>query len=487
MSTECLAIIQVVFFIINIVLVIMYYNLCGKISKMTGTKEGFSCLLNLAIFVLLILFNPLLTVILIYLFFKKWKRLKEVSECDISKQTVRENTLIENSKINVIMQENATSENLKENVTSVVGSDKRSVHQPVDDFLEYISIIKEPDVTKFYIRDGINVRIKYELPTNGNGTVREGDIIKFTLPSGREYDMIIDKSGYLFKADSISFSRPKLLFSIFKDENTFVQHIFPNRLIVCEDEFTKQACIKGVLYGGNQNGFKFPKISIKIEFTDGKHFMTTLYNSNEVTFSKKHSLNLLMDDGTVLHLTDFSNPIKTNNHPYNRSVSTTITDKDVEIFSSALLKKWQIVNYQGIIENEYATDHGNDALNPGASKKRFCEYMQEYKNLYLDLDFQKKDTEYNELGNNSCYVYLMVDTTNQFYKIGISNNPKYREHTLQCDKPTIELLCAKEYPSRPIALSIESALHKTYGSKRIRGEWFKLDEVDIRDIEATLK
>jgi hypothetical protein len=80
----------------------------------------------------------------------------------------------------------------------------------------------------------------------------------------------------------------------------------------------------------------------------------------------------------------------------------------------------------------------------------------------------------------------MIDTINNFHKIGISNNPKYREHTLQSDKPTIELLCAKEYPSRDIATAIESSLHKVYAPKRIRGEWFNLNEKDTKDIIIAL-
>ncbi len=464
MKIEYLAITQIVFFIINIFLIIINYNLSKKICRITRAEDEFSCLLNLVTFLLLILFNPLLTVILLYVFFKKRKRLKEVSECDISKQAEKEKMLIETLKINKTEQEKATYEDLE----------------------EYMVIIEESDVTYFYSKDRVSL-VKYKLPITETGIIKEGDIIKFTLPDGREYDMIIDKSGYLFKDDSTESIIKKLLFTIFKDENTYVQHIFPNQLLVCEDEFTKQPCIKGVLFGGNKDGFRLPKLSIKIEFTDNKHLMTILYTSNEITFSKKHSLNLLMEDGTVLHFTNFSNPIKTNSYPYNRSVSTTITDKDAEIFSLVLLKKWQIVNFEGIIEKEHTIDNGKDALTPGNSRKRFCEYMQEYRKLYLNMNFQNKNIEFKELSNSSCYVYLMVDTTNQFYKIGISNNPKYREHTLQCDKPTIELLCAKEFPSRQIALSIESALHKTYGSKRIRGEWFKLNETDIRDIEAILK
>ena len=88
---------------------------------------------------------------------------------------------------------------------------------------------------------------------------------------------------------------------------------------------------------------------------------------------------------------------------------------------------------------------------------------------------------------DTCYVYLMLDTTNGSSKIGVSNKPEYREHTLQSEKPTIELVCAKLYPSRKIALAIESALHSCYEEKHVRGEWFKLDASDIEMIKETLK
>jgi hypothetical protein len=81
----------------------------------------------------------------------------------------------------------------------------------------------------------------------------------------------------------------------------------------------------------------------------------------------------------------------------------------------------------------------------------------------------------------------MIDLTNKFHKIGISNYPEYREKTLQSEKPMIELLCPKKYPSRRIAESIEKALHSTFNEKRIRGEWFELDESEIDEISKTLK
>ena len=86
-----------------------------------------------------------------------------------------------------------------------------------------------------------------------------------------------------------------------------------------------------------------------------------------------------------------------------------------------------------------------------------------------------------------CYVYMMLDSSNGFYKIGMSNNPEYRESTLQGEKPTIEKVCERKYPSRRIAAAIESSLHKVFDAKRIRGEWFRLEPFDVWQIKETLK
>jgi len=88
---------------------------------------------------------------------------------------------------------------------------------------------------------------------------------------------------------------------------------------------------------------------------------------------------------------------------------------------------------------------------------------------------------------STCYIYLMVDLSNNYYKIGISNKPVYRERTLQSEKPTVEMLCYKEFPNRKIANNIEQALHKTYAKKRIRGEWFDLTEKEVTEIKKMLK
>lgn len=129
---------------------------------------------------------------------------------------------------------------------------------------------------------------------------------------------------------------------------------------------------------------------------------------------------------------------------------------------------------------------------------------QEYEEFILKKEKEKQKSELNKLDivinkviktnenqidfeNTTCYVYLMIDTTNNFHKIGISNSPEYREKTLQSEKPTIELIVAKEYLNRNTALNVEKNLHKIYKKNRIRGEWFKLSENDIRNIKEKME
>jgi len=75
-------------------------------------------------------------------------------------------------------------------------------------------------------------------------------------------------------------------------------------------------------------------------------------------------------------------------------------------------------------------------------------------------------------------TYVMLDNKNGCYKIGVSNNPTYRESTLQSEKPYISLIMTKED-------NIEKELHNKFNNKRIRGEWFSLSQEDLNDLLLT--
>lgn len=76
------------------------------------------------------------------------------------------------------------------------------------------------------------------------------------------------------------------------------------------------------------------------------------------------------------------------------------------------------------------------------------------------------------------YLYLMKDNATGYYKIGYSSNPTVRESTLFSEKPSIELIQAWR-----ATVNEEKELHDQFQEKRIRGEWFELEETDITFIQ----
>lgn len=75
------------------------------------------------------------------------------------------------------------------------------------------------------------------------------------------------------------------------------------------------------------------------------------------------------------------------------------------------------------------------------------------------------------------FVYIMYNRRNNYYKIGHSTDPVYREKTLQAEEPEIILL--NKWFASP---ATEAALHQKFKYKRIRGEWFNLSPEDLSEI-----
>lgn len=75
-------------------------------------------------------------------------------------------------------------------------------------------------------------------------------------------------------------------------------------------------------------------------------------------------------------------------------------------------------------------------------------------------------------------VYLMYNARNGYIKIGKSNNPQFREKTLQSEEPEIDLMASCRG-------DIEKALHAHFAHYRLRGEWFNLPKAQIAELFQT--
>lgn len=87
-------------------------------------------------------------------------------------------------------------------------------------------------------------------------------------------------------------------------------------------------------------------------------------------------------------------------------------------------------------------------------------------------------------------VYLVNMHNTDFYKIGISTDPRHRLMDLQRPNPVrIRLVWHSQKCSDEGARYIEREMHKRYAKRRIthQREWFRLRISDIADIKATIE
>ena len=214
-------------------------------------------------------------------------------------------------------------------------------------------------------------------------------------------------------------------------------------------------------------------------YIDDNDFIVFKYDSNNQYKIKNGSfISFKFDNNEVLQY-EISKPYKNEGKNYFKSKSI-LSPSAIKTFSSQKLTKWQIKASEN-------SDEVRGSISDAASQRLLQKFSKKYSETVIkNVSNYKEKKEKSKEIDETCYVYLMVDTANSFYKIGISNSPNYREKTLQSEKPTIELICSKSFINRKIALTIEQSLHSNYNSKRIRGEWFDLNANDIEDIKSIL-
>jgi hypothetical protein len=171
-----------------------------------------------------------------------------------------------------------------------------------------------------------------------------------------------------------------------------------------------------------------------------------------------------------------------------------------------ICKDWDKDDYiYDIVTDEYEENIYCDLINDDKIYKVICaydDYIQEnflYKKKLKKLKKKEKKRildilpcveRLGELKSNRIYYeketptkkqskekqcYIIKDHNTNLYKIGNSVDPKKRERTLQAEKPTIELI-------KVFNENHEKELHSIYSEHRVRGEWFRLSNIQVKYI-----
>lgn len=284
-----------------------------------------------------------------------------------------------------------------------------------------------------------------------------------------------------------------------------------NKLISKIDPYTKTVNLEWESLSGNDFSEKILNGSINmvssrpdtnrlfltVNHLEGKDYLILRHPSKDYMLDVGDKFFILLENDVVL---DFQIEKKSfllynsYNETYKQVFENRILlfKEDLEQLSLNLIKDWRILT------SENRKIEGMRSFGTGHNYQNYYDLQKELKMLFTDYTNALNDIEnyrplskhiINDNVENSeiCYLYLMKDTSNGFYKIGISNNPIYREKTLQSEKPTIEIITVKEFSSRKIALTFESSVHKVYDAKRLRGEWFELSRNDLKEIGELMK
>lgn len=394
-------------------------------------------------------------------------------------------------------------------------------------------IEEEKDVVDFVFSKKLIPENYQNLKLHFNWIKLDGEFVKkgqwiadlTDATSGFTLNILAEIEGFIeiFKPSSSDIYRSDYL-----EENDLVYKIYknvsPHKLnklkekrhksypIITKDAFSNKVNIEWAYIGGQggkpnkfldqkeevKDFFCLPvegNISARLCFSfiniQNSDFIVFRYPIKYFKFKLNTIVSFMFQNGAIINFKIINKPYK---HSDNREkgilyeFKIPLTTNEINIFKTQNIKKWQ-VDYGNLQMKIDGSDINSMIFDYKLAIKQFAndytKIVEDNIPEYVPL-LERNELKKSPIVNEECYVYLMIDLKNKYHKIGISNKPEYREKTLQSEKPTIELVCNKIYPSRRIAKAIETAFHQTYGSKRIRGEWFNLSESEVKELKETL-
>ena len=340
--------------------------------------------------------------------------------------------------------------------------------------------------------------------------VLDGDFVKrndllFVLDNATEYRC--EKDGFIdFAIPSDNIRYGDLIYTIRDNDNERINLKFINEPKISKDEFTNSKIIEwskvssfNSLKSFGITSFSddgFSNMLFTFNYNSGNDYIVFHFEPKKLRLKPNDQISFLFENKAQISFLINTNPISTINGVGNKiiEVKSIITKSELELFATQDFKKWKLTlvgDNKEILGGEKGCDANyKDKKNLITVIKKFTQDYIKIVNSEVENYQPLLERNGNVVVSNSdeyCYVYLMQDSTNGYHKIGISNKPKYREKTLQSEKPSIQLIASKKFPIRKIAESFEKSLHTSYSEKRIRGEWFNLSERDVEHLIESLK
>ncbi len=368
--------------------------------------------------------------------------------------------------------------------------------------------IENSEFKEYFKESGFKHSFDKWLTEDGCFVKKGNPIFQYNDSKHKKYIDYAKKDGFIHQTDPrkvVHLHDNELMYIIRDSDEKRVTERYINKPNIIIDEFTNSTIIKWEKVSSRfqkSEGIKTKSDNLITDFIfsfnyiDNNDQIVFHFNPKQINPKQFDKVLFLFENGEQIQFELNENPISSKNRLNEKILDYKglITKTELELFANSNFKKWKISlvsDKNEILGGEIGGDDFYTTKNniQIVIKKFASEYIDLVKSTipnYEPTELKQANPEKVTI-TDFCFVYLMHDTSNGYYKIGISNNPEHRERTLQSEKPTIEMIASKKFPIRKIAESIEKALHSTYSDKRLRGEWFELNKIDVENIKASLK
>lgn len=309
----------------------------------------------------------------------------------------------------------------------------------------------------------------------------------------------VTKEKYLYTCESIRESFLKFLeilekeFHVYRDLDEFAEYYYTKpQPTITEDKFEGTKTISWSCWD-----VPFPAdvdlqiggrhIWFYIEGNPSGIYLRTIWNDSwrkRSWMGAGDVFTLLFEDKQKLVLRAKSRPSELGyrNHSYEHNYyyfAFPLTQAQLDTLAGKLIIAYKVEFASKDAPLEVETDYYSALM--------FRQWIRHNIELFEQCGFKAEHKPQERLKDDEHpFVYLMRDDASGLHRIGLSNNPRYLERKQQQEGEKVKLNCWKRYPNLMIAEGVEDLLQRHFSTKRVRGEWFELDEQDIQIVRETL-